>query len=127
MAVTQHIIGSLRDLHTELEPVIAQWRQLGEQLNVPDHALRTISAYGGDNPEDCITEVLTRWTEQKTHTWRILIDAIANTKKSVQLVEELQRKYHGASPLCDNRLRVYVLVITSIHTVNVMTYWYDNA
>ena len=92
---TGHVIQLLRDLHTELEPVIGQWRQLGEQLNVPDHVLRTIAACGGDNPEDCITEVLTRWTQQKTYTWRILIDAIAATKKNAQLVQKLQIKYRG--------------------------------
>ena len=93
----KHVIQSQRDLHTELEPVVAQWRQLGEQLDVPDHFLRTIAAYGGDDPEECVTEVLTRWTEQKSCTWRILIDAIAATKKNAELVEELRRKYHGMS------------------------------
>lgn len=91
---TEHIIKSYTDLHVELEPVIAQWRQLGEQLDVPDHNLRTIQAHGGDDLENCITEVLTRWSEQKPHTWEILIDAIAATNRNVELVEKLRRKYH---------------------------------
>ena len=91
------MIRSQGDLHTELELVVAQWRQLGEQLDVPEHILRTIAAYGGDDPEECVTEVLTRWTQQNTCTWRILIDAIAATQRNVELVEELQRKYHGMS------------------------------
>lgn len=93
----QHVIRSLRDLHTELIPVVAKWRQLGEQLDVPEHVLRTIAAYGGDDPEQCITEVLTRWSEQKAHTWKILIDAIAATGRNAELVEKLQRKYHSMS------------------------------
>ena len=92
---TQHLIRSYSDLHVELEPVVARWRQLGEQLNVPDHILRTIEAHGGDDLEKCITEVLTRWTEQKPHSWKILINAIAATNSNVELVEELRRKYHG--------------------------------
>ena len=96
---TKHVVRDQKDLYSELEPVIAQWRKLGEQLNVPDHVLQMIAAYGGDNPDDCITEVLTRWTQQKTHTWKILIDAIAATNKNVELVEELRTKYHGISPL----------------------------
>jgi len=92
---TGHVIRLLRDLHTELEPIRAQWRQLGEQLSLPDHIMRTIAASGGGNPEDCIIDVLSRWTQQKKCTWRILIDAIAATKKNAQLVEELQIKYCG--------------------------------
>ena len=100
---TQHIVRSYSDLHAELEPVVARWRRLGEQLNVPDHILSTIEAYGGDNLDNCITEVLTRWIEQKPHTWRILIDAIAATNRNAELVEELRRKYHGVCVcVCDS-------------------------
>lgn len=97
MAVSVHVVRSLKDLYSELEPVIALWRQLGVQLNVPDHVLKTIAAYGGDDPEECIIEVLTRWSQQKTCTWRILIDAIAATKRNVELPGALQRKYHSMS------------------------------
>ena len=97
----RHIIQSYSDLHIELEPVTARWRQLGEQLNIPDHILRTIEAYGGEDLENCVTELLIRWAEQKPHSWRILIDAIAATSKNVELVEELKRKYHGMMHVMD--------------------------
>ena len=113
LVMARHVIRSYSDLHVELEPVVARWRQLGEQLNVPDHILRTIEAYGGDSPEECITEVLTRWAEQKEHTWGILIDAIAATNMNVELVEQLREKYHGVCACVDVCVQISICTLYS--------------
>ena len=95
MASSTHVIQNQRDLHIELEPVTAQWKSFAEQLGLPDYIIRTIAASGGSNPEECITEVLTRWAQQMAQSWRILIDAIDSTKTNVNLAEQLREKYRS--------------------------------
>jgi len=105
MASFMHVIRNQRDLHIELEPVTAKWKPFAEQLGLPEYTIRTIAASGGSNPEECITEVLTRWAQQMTQSWGTLIDAIKSTNTNVNLVEQLRDKYR--SELSGN---MYVLV-----------------
>jgi len=89
------VIQNKKDLLNMLEQVTAKWKPLAQQLGLESHEISTIEASGGNDPEDCITEVLTRWTQQMTQSWRILIDAIDSTKANVNLVEDLRKKYHS--------------------------------
>jgi len=86
------VIQNKKDLLNMLEQVTAKWKPLA---GLESYEISTIEASGGKDPEDCITEVLTRWTQQMTQSWRILIDAIDSTKTNVNLVEKLRKKYHS--------------------------------
>jgi len=112
MANRTHVIKNQRDLHIQLEPVTAQWKPFAGQLGLEDYVIRTIAASGGSSPEDCITEVLTRWAQQMTQSWRILIDAIDSTKANVNLVEQLREKYH--SELSENNV-IIPSVVSATH------------
>ena len=90
-----HIIESLQVLCTTLETVSHKWPKLRDQLDVPQHVMKTES---NRSQEDCANKMLSSWLGQATClSWKVLIDHIDSTKKAPNLVTELQDKYKGKS------------------------------
>ena len=61
-----------------IKKLSSKWKELGSQLNIGEHLIKSIeSDYRNDN-ERCYRTMLHKWLEGPAHTttWEILIDAV---------------------------------------------------
>jgi len=69
-------------------------KRLGQQLEVPENAMKIVSM--DKSLEDSAIIMLSTWLQQDPQpSWKTLINAIKSTKRAPNLVTELQEKYEG--------------------------------
>ena len=63
----------------------AKWRHFGTFLHVDYQIMKAIDAGNGGNPEDCMLDLLSKWTSNQAgtgtlpRTWQTVVEAVKKT------------------------------------------------
>ena len=85
----------LKDLVNECQQVVSQWKQLGLQLDVPQHRLDTIQAGHVGDPHaqtKCLTGMFNWWLNNKDATYESLVPALVAVERR-DVARALCKKY----------------------------------
>ena len=82
----------------------AKWRLFGTFLRVEHHILEAIQRDKGGNPEDCMLDLLSKWTSNQAagmgtllRTWQTVVDAVHKCGDR-DLAQSVARKHGGQLP-----------------------------
>ena len=83
-------VPKLKDLVYELKEV--DWHDLGVQLEVPTHILRTIDR---ENPTEArkLSEVLQYWLNNGDANWKEIIEALRRIDNHGNVIKTIESKY----------------------------------
>ena len=71
-----------------------KWYNLGLELGLDRSTLDTISANQREQVEDCFREVLSKWLDLVTPSWKALVKALrAPTVDFLRIASEIESKY----------------------------------
>ena len=96
-------IDDLFDVQSEVYEVAPKWKALGLALRLQPGILHVIESNRLD-PNDCLTDVLTKWLQQHYNTerfglpsWKMLVDAVAHPAggNNSDLAQHIATKYNG--------------------------------
>ena len=94
----------LSEVRSALLPIASRWKDVGKELKLKLADLNTIQATHPSSPEDCLTDVVSRWlrkgyntTKHGSPTWRKLVHAILVDAgdKNPALAEKLAQDHLG--------------------------------
>ena len=92
-------------MQCELDEVTSKWRAMGLALRLKPSDLDTIEKHRSD-PNDCLTDVLTKWLQQCYNTerfgvpsWKLLVDAVAHRRggNNPALARQIAANHNGKS------------------------------
>ena len=89
-------INDLCEIQSELHEVRDKWYHLGVQLKVPVSDLNAIRIQYRNDPDDCLSHMLTRWLSITipSPTWQTVIDALCTAPiKRLLVAEQIRKKY----------------------------------
>ena len=81
----------------------AKWRHFGTFLGVEYQVLEAIQRDKGGNPEDCMLDLLSKWTSNQAgtgtlpRTWQTVVEAVHHCGDEA-LAQSLARKHGGHLP-----------------------------
>jgi len=82
----------MEDLNKYVEKYVADWKDIGKELELPPDILETIEKDYPDKIVVCFKEVLAIWLESNPNaTWKILEDALTYVRRQ-QLGLDVHRK-----------------------------------
>ena len=106
----------LEDLETELKGVATKWRKLGRGLGQNDATLEEISATNGNNPEKCLSAVLTKQNKTgkfSSWSWKALCKALSkDTMGEKPLADSLLKKYGSNVKIVGGNVHEETLTLT---------------
>ena len=99
-----YISPMLADILTALDHRLdAKWRHFGTFLRVEYQVLEVIQRDKGGNPEDCMLDLLSKWTSNQAglgtlpRTWQTVLEAVHHCGDGA-LAQSLARKHGGQLP-----------------------------
>ena len=88
-------VDDLQNIISEIGDACCKWKDIGFQLKIEKSHLDAISNEFSDNPQKCLTEMLTQWLRQgsSSATWSTLISILKNPTVDFQhIAEEIESK-----------------------------------
>ena len=85
MSFTSDLNDDRFDVQSELTPVTAKWRSIGDALRLKSVALESIQAGSGGNPPACLASMVTEWLKRNYNvqrfgepTWKRLVEVVGH-------------------------------------------------
>ena len=85
MSFTTDLDDDLFDVQSELIPVTAKWKSIGNALRLKSVALENIQAGSGGDPPACLASMVTEWLKRNYNvkrfgepTWQKLVEAVGH-------------------------------------------------
>ena len=100
----------LSEVRSALLPIATRWKDVGIELKLKLADLNTIQADHPNSPEDCLTDVVSRWLQKGFNiskhgppTWRKLVHVILVDAggKNPALAEKLADKHQGINTIIE--------------------------
>ena len=87
----------MRDLHRYVtKKYVADWKDIGLELNLPLDTLKAIRINHPHRVEDCCEDVLDRWLKSTPNaTWRMLEVALTNVRRQQLGLDPVDDVYSG--------------------------------